>query len=258
MKPCVLTIAGSDSGGNAGIQADLRAFHAYGLHGCTVITSITAQNPLKVIAAEPVSPALVEAQLRAVLGTYNIKALKTGMLGSAQLVEVVANVLKDYPKIPIVCDPVMVATSGSVLSDDATISALISRLFPLSALITPNIPEWEIIKERAKVGTVPSYLGTVPTLVKGGHSEGGDSIDELICSCESYYFSAPRIVNPVSTHGTGCSLSAAIAAELALGRELRSAIAGAKKFVTDAIAGSYKVGEGEGVGVLGFAPRGKV
>ncbi|MBP5791368.1 MAG: bifunctional hydroxymethylpyrimidine kinase/phosphomethylpyrimidine kinase [Kiritimatiellae bacterium] len=249
MTNCVLTIAGSDSGGNAGIQADLRTCHAYGLHGCTAITALTAQNPREVAAVELASPEFVAAQLEAVLGTYDIRALKTGMFGSAEIVRAVAKVLARFTSIPKVFDPVMVATSGAPLAKEATVRAFVNELMPMATLVTPNLPEADVLR------SMGAFSGTVPVLVKGGHAGEDEAIDVLIENGVETKFTAPRIANPVSTHGTGCSLSAAIACELALGRGLKEAIAGAKAYVHDAIATSFPLGEGEGIGVLGFARR---
>lgn len=255
--PACLTIAGSDSGGNAGVQADLRAFHAYSLHGCTVFAALTAQNPFGVSAIHSVPPDFVAAQLDAVLGVYNIKALKTGMLGVPEVIEVVADKLAAYPGIAKVVDPVMVATSGAKLISDDAISALTTRLIPLATLITPNIPEAEVLCGKpSDPKSMARQLGDrfgCAVLVKGGHDERGEnSVDVLYAEGETTEFTLPRIADPVSTHGTGCSLAAALAAELALGHPLKSAVEGAKRFVHRAIETSYLVGEN--CGVLGL-PR---
>lgn len=265
--PCALTIAGSDSGGNAGVQADLRTFHAYGLHGCTVFAALTAQNPFAVTAVHDVPPDFVAAQLDAVLGVYSIRALKTGMLSSAAVIEAVADRLARHPEILKVIDPVMMATSGArLIAPDAT-AALMRLLLPLATLITPNLPEAEALAgetldpalrdadaDRAEnlARTLHGRFGCA-VLVKGGHGAGGESVDVLFDSVAVHRFSLPRIANPVSTHGTGCSLAAALAAELSLGHELPTAVAGAKAYVHDAIRTSYFVGDG--CGVLGFARR---
>ena len=260
MKPCCLTIAGSDSGGNAGVQADLRAFHAYGLHGCTVFAALTAQNPRGVSAIHAVPPDFVAAQLDAVLGTYSIAALKTGMLADAAVIDVAAAKLAAYPKIAKVIDPVMVATSGARLIEDSAVETLKARLLPLAALITPNVPEAEVLSGmritcRAEVREAAKRLNGefgCAVLVKGGHAVGdlGEAEDTLFDGSEFRAFTMPWIENPVSTHGTGCTLAAALAAELALGRGLSEAVRGAKEYVHRAIAGSYYVGEG--CGVLGW------
>ena len=250
MKPCVLTIAGSDSGGNAGVQADLRAFHAYGLHGCTVFAALTAQNPFGVSAIHPVPIDFVNAQLDAVLGVYNIKALKTGMLATSELIHAVAEKLKAHPEIKIVVDPVMIATSGAKLIEDSAIETLKKELLPLATIITPNLMEAKELGGDAK--SLYSIYG-VPALVKGGHGTTTEAIDVLFDGKELTEFPAPWIKDPVSTHGTGCSMGAALASELALGATLKEAVAGAKKYVHGAIEKSYYVGPNN-CGVLGFNP----
>ena len=265
---CCLTIAGSDSGGNAGVQADLRAFHLYGLHGCTVFAALTAQNPRGVSAIHPVPADFVAAQLDAVLGTYDIRALKTGMLADAAVVEVVADRLAAHPEIAKVIDPVMVATSGAKLVPDAAVAALVAKLLPLATLITPNLPEAEALcgvaadQAVARMGDAAHARELAQdlhgrfgcaVLVKGGHGDNATAVDVLYDGREFREFSLPWVSDPVSTHGTGCSLAAALAAELALGRDLASAVAGAKKYVHDAIAGAFWVGKD--CGVLGFVPK---
>ena len=261
ISPCCLTIAGSDSGGNAGVQADLRAFHAYGLHACTVFTALTAQNPFGVSAILPVSVDFLSAQLDAVLGVYAIRALKTGMMAEPQIIECVAGKLSRHPEIAKVIDPVMVATSGSKLVSDAAIGTLKAQLLPLARLVTPNLPEARELagpkyanataEELAKI--LHDDLG-VAVLVKGGHDDGNE-VTDILCdeAGEIARFGASRIEHPVSTHGTGCTLAAALAAELALGRNLPEAVKGAKEHVHKAISSSYLVGEN--CGVLGFVGR---
>ena len=260
VRPCCLTIAGSDSGGNAGVQADLRAFHAYGLHGCTVFAALTAQNPHGVSAIHPVPPDFVAAQLDAVLGVYAIVALKTGMLADSTAIEVIADRLAAHPAIAKVIDPVMVATSGAKLIADEAIDTLKRKLLPLATVITPNIPETEVLSglkltSRAAVREAAKRLQGefgCAVLVKGGHAVGDLAAAEDTLFDGTDYFTAtmPFIEHPVSTHGTGCSLAAALAAELALGHNLKEAVTGAKRYVHQAIAGSYLVGEE--CGVLGF------
>lgn len=265
IHPCCLTIAGSDSGGNAGVQADLRVFHGYRLHGCTVFAALTAQNPNGVHGIHHVPADFVSAQLDAVLGTYSIASLKTGMLSDPSVIEAVAGRLRHHSEIDKVIDPVMVATSGARLTDDAAVDMLKKKLLPLARIITPNIPETEILadvrisgmndmKEAAK-----RLNGTYgcSVLVKGGHSDGSSGVaaDLLFDGAEFTAFSLPWIVNPVSTHGTGCSLASAITAELALGADIRTAVEGAKNYVHQAITNSYFVGAN--CGVLGSGVRGK-
>ena len=251
---CCLTIAGSDSGGNAGVQADLRAFHAYGLHGCTVFAALTAQNPFGVSAIHGVPADFVGAQLDAVLGTYDIRALKTGMLAEPEIIETVAERLARHPEIAKVVDPVMIATSGAKLISESAVEMLKARLLPLATLMTPNIPEAESLcgrsgsaRELAK--DLQERFGCT-VLVKGGHGEGPDAVDVLYDGKDFREFMMPRVENPVSTHGTGCSLAAALAAELALGHDLAAAVTGAKRYVHAAISNSYFVGRD--CGVLGF------
>ena len=264
IRPCCLTIAGSDSGGNAGVQADLRAFHAYELHGCTVFAALTAQNPFGVSAIHQVPADFVAAQLDAVLGAYSIAALKTGMLADAAAMETVAEKIATHPEIAKVIDPVMVATSGAKLIADEAVATLKAKLLPLATVITPNIPEAEALSGmkltcREEVREAAKRLhGTYgcAVLVKGGHAVGdlAAAEDTLYDGTDFLAVTMPWIGNPVSTHGTGCSLAAALAAELALGRSLKAAVEGAKRYVHQAIASSYLVGEG--CGVLGFARGG--
>lgn len=244
IRPAVLTIAGSDSGGNAGIQADLRTFHAYCLHGCSVITALTAQNPFKVSAIHLPPVDFVAAQLDAVLGVYNIKALKIGMLSDPEVIDVIADRLAKHPEIKKVVDPVMIATSGARLISPAAVERLKEKLIPLATLVTPNLPEAEELGGDAKA--LYDKFG-VAVLVKGGHRIDGRAIDVLYEGRDEFLFELPKITSPVSTHGTGCTLSAAIASELALGKDLVQAITGAKSYVHKAIANSYHVGENCGV-----------
>ncbi len=260
IRPCCLTIAGSDSGGNAGVQADLRAFHAYGLHGCTVFAALTAQNPFGVSAIHLVPPDFVAAQLDAVLGVYSIKALKTGMLADVSAIEVVEDKLKSHPEIAKVIDPVMVATSGAKLIADDAVETLTEKLLPLATVITPNVPEAEVLSGRkltcrADVREAAKLLYGkfgCAVLVKGGHAVGdlAAAEDTLYDGKDFSSYTMPWVVDPVSTHGTGCSLAAALAAELALGRNLPAAVRGAKAYVHRAIASSYWVGSN--CGVLGW------
>jgi hydroxymethylpyrimidine/phosphomethylpyrimidine kinase len=255
--PCCLTIAGSDSGGNAGVQADLRTFHAYKLHGCTVFTALTAQNPNGVYAIENVAADFVASQLDAVLGTYSIAALKTGMLSSYDVVAKVAEKIKLYPEIKKVVDPVMVATSGAKLSGDSARRAMEEFLFPLATVITPNIPEAEVLSGRAiesadDVRDIAKILYDkfgAAVLIKGGHAlRNAEHAEDILFDGEDFTsFSLPWIENPVSTHGTGCTLSAALASEMALGRNLKEAVTGAKEYVHRAIEKSYFVGDDCGV-----------
>ena len=264
IQPCVLTIAGSDSGGNAGVQADLRAFHCYGLHGCTVFAALTAQNPFAVSAIHEVPPDFVGAQLDAVLGVYGIQALKTGMMSSTAVIEVVAARLAAHPEIKKVIDPVMVSTSGAKLISDDAIAALEKQLLPQATLLTPNLPEAEVLVG-GKLNASARGAGVAhaeelaralqdrygcAVLVKGGHGTESEAVDVLFDGTSVQTFPLPWVANPVSTHGTGCSLAAALAAEFALGHDVATAVAGAKRYVHEAIRTSYLVGKD--CGVLGF------
>lgn len=245
-----LTIAGSDSGGNAGIQADIRAFHTFGLHACTVITALTAQNPYGVRAVMIPDASFIGDQMDAVLEEYDIFALKTGMLATVDVIEVVAARLAARADIKKVVDPVMIATSGAKLLRDDAVEALKQKLLPLATLITPNIPEAEVIlgstissREAMVAAAIEMYRSFgCSTLVKGGHRSGGEAEDVLFDGSEVTWYSTPIISNPVSTHGTGCSLGAAIAASLACGRDIRTAVAEGKAYVYESIRLGVRVG----------------
>lgn len=255
--PVALTIAGSDSGGNAGIQADLRAFHALRVHGCTAIAALTAQNPSGVRGIQLASAAQLGLQLDAILECYAVGAVKTGMLATAELIEVVAEKLARHSRIPVVVDPVMVATSGARLLADDAVSALRGRLLPLATLITPNLPEAEVLME-AKLATEADVVAAARTLaqrygcgvlIKGGHDAAHPARDILCLRDEAHLaawrlwsLSTPVVAHPRSTHGTGCTLSAAITASLARGRTLRNAVIEGKAFVYEAIRTGRKVG----------------
>jgi hydroxymethylpyrimidine/phosphomethylpyrimidine kinase len=243
--PSALTIAGSDSGGGAGIQTDLKTFAAIGVHGTSVITSLTAQNPLEVTAVMPVPPKMVLQQIEAVIEALRPQAIKTGMLYSAQIIEVVAGALPR--KIPLIVDPVMISTSGALLLRDSAINAL-QKLLPRACLITPNLPEAEFLLGRKLVEPDQLRLAArefherygCAALVKGGHLPGmNQALDFLYDGKEEWMLQAPYI-HGVSTHGTGCTYSAAIAAYVALGETLPLAVFKAKEFISQAIAQSYK------------------
>lgn len=246
-----LTIAGSDSGGNAGIQADLRAFHVFGVHGCTVLTALTAQNPFGVRSALVPEASFVEDQLDAVLDAYSVGALKTGMLAESEVIEAVAGRLTLHGRVVKVFDPVMVASSGARLLREDAVETLRLRLLPLADLITPNLPEAEVLSgrtldddeavEAAARGLADRFGCAV--LVKGGHRSGAAAEDVLYDGERMYRFSTPRLDSPLSTHGTGCSLSAAITAALACGKGLTEAVTEGKAYVYEAIRSAVMVGE---------------
>ena len=247
-----LSVAGSDSGGNAGLQADLRAFHTFGLHGCTVVASVTAQNPFGVTAVHVPPTDVVAAQLDAVLPVYGLGAAKTGMLATREVVETVAGRFRDRPGLPLVVDPVMVATSGARLLRDDAVAAVRDALLPLAALATPNLPEAEVLlgtEIRSKDAMLAAArrlraeVGCAAVLIKGGHRAGSLAEDVLVCAEGAFWYASPAIEHPASTHGTGCSLSAAIAASLALGRSLPDAVLEGKAYVYEAVRTSLPVGE---------------
>lgn len=254
--PIALTIAGSDSGGGAGIQADLKSFSANKVYGASVITALTAQNTLGVTGIHDVPAEFISQQLDAVFGDLKIEAVKIGMLSQTPVIEAVAAALEKYTARNIVLDPVMVATSGDRLIADDAVEALKSSLIPLADLITPNLHEAAIlaasdvaINDEDMIHQADVLLndGARAVLMKGGHGEGDVSCDWLKTATESYRFNAPRI-DTKNTHGTGCSLSSAIAANLATGHTLVEAIGKAKDWLTGAIADSDQLEIGQGSG----------
>ena len=250
--PKALTIAGSDSGGGAGIQADLKTFSAFRVFGMSVITAVTAQNSLGVQGVENLPPAFVALQLRSVLSDFGAGAAKCGMLSTAPIIEAVAATLADDPVEKLVVDPVMVAKAGDVLLQPDARQALIERVLPLALVVTPNLPEAESLAG-IPVASRPDMeeaarrihrLGPRYVLVKGGHLKG-DAIDLLWNGKAFTAFRAPRI-DSGNTHGTGCTLSAAIAAGLARGQAIGDAIRDAKAYVTRAIREGFAAGRGVG------------
>jgi len=248
-----LTIAGSDSGGGAGVQADLKTFHQYGVYGTTVIVALTAQNTRGVRSVHAVPDAMVEDQLAALAGDLPPAALKTGMLATAGLVRLVAEAIRGYGWSALVCDPVMVATSGDRLLDPEAEAVLRDRLLPLAALVTPNLDEAAILSDlevrdhvqMEQAGRRLLELGAGAVLVKGGHLPGDLMTDVLVTPAGIRRFTHARI-NTSSTHGTGCTLSAAITAGLALGRPLEEAVAAGLDFLHRAIAAAPGLGSGHG------------
>jgi hydroxymethylpyrimidine/phosphomethylpyrimidine kinase len=248
-----LTIAGSDSGGGAGVQADLKTFHQYGVFGTTAIVALTAQNTRGVRAVHPVPPAFVEEQLAALAADLPPAALKTGMLATAALVRTVARAIQAYGWTGLVCDPVMVATSGDRLLDREAESLVRDQLLPLAALVTPNLDEAAILTglevrdhiHMELAGRRLLELGAGAALVKGGHLPGDLMTDVLVIPTGVRRFTHTRI-NTSSTHGTGCTLSAAITAGLALGRPLEDAVVDGLDFLHRAIAAAPGLGGGHG------------
>ena len=256
MTAIALTIAGSDSGGGAGIQADIKTFSALGVYGASVITALTAQNTMRVEAVHVVPPDFVLAQMRAVAADLRVDAIKIGMLATAPVIEAVAEGLKDYQGVPVVLDPVMIAASGDPLLDPEAVDALRTVLIPLATLITPNLAEAAALLassparneyEMAMQAWQLRDAGAKAVLVKGGHGEGATSIDILFAGVEPERLEAPRC-DTRNTHGTGCTLSSAVAAELAKGASLREAVTRAKVYVTAALerANELQIGNGRG------------
>jgi hydroxymethylpyrimidine/phosphomethylpyrimidine kinase len=253
----VLTIAGSDSGGGAGIQADLKTFSALGTYGASVITALTAQNTRAVTAIHDVPPAFVEAQLDAVFDDIDFTAVKIGMLSRPEIIDAVAEGLRRHGARNVVLDPVMVAKSGDRLLRPEAIAALRERLLPLATVITPNLPEAAVLLDREEArdaaGMIEAAarlrtLGPQAVLLKGGHLENGaESIDVLDDGAGPLTLAAPRIATG-NTHGTGCTLSSAIAALLARGLALRDAVREAKAYVTAAIRAADRLSVGHGHG----------
>ena len=257
ITPIVLTIAGSDSGGGAGIQADIKAISATGGYACSVITALTAQNTQGVFGIHPVPCEFVAQQLDVVFSDLNVVAVKVGMLNDSSIIEVVADKLRQYQPNFIVVDPVMVATSGDLLLESSALSTLKTKLLPLADVITPNLPEAAVLtesnqpksnKEMAELVAKVREIDTKSVLLKGGHAELDDhSTDLLITKNDVLHFSSQRI-NTTNTHGTGCTLSAAIASFLAQGQPLPEAINKAKQYLTNALIHADKLDIGKGHG----------
>ncbi|HBF34891.1 TPA: bifunctional hydroxymethylpyrimidine kinase/phosphomethylpyrimidine kinase [Candidatus Sumerlaeota bacterium] len=252
--PTVLSIAGSDPSGGAGIQADLKTFSALGVYGMAAITALTIQNSQGVSDVYPVAPECVSAQIGAVLSDIGANAIKTGMLSNEAVIHAVASVLRKYPTIPLVLDPVLISTSGRRLLDESALQALKKNLIPFAAIVTPNASEAQVLtgldvmqsleirKEAAKKILA---LGCRAVLIKGGHLGGETSCDLWFDGYDFAELSAERLDNP-NTHGTGCMLSSAIAAFLAQGRTPLNAVQSAKAFLTEAIRHAFPLGKGIG------------
>lgn len=258
-----LTIAGSDSGGGAGIQADLKTFHQFGVFGTSVVVAITAQNTRGVTDVHLVPPDVVRAQMAALAGDLPPDAAKTGMLGSPELVETVAEGIRSHGFPNLVVDPVMVATSGDRLLSKEAERSVAEYLVPLARIITPNIPEAEILAGRSiatvddmeEAGRALVERGAGAALVKGGHLAAAAVVDVLVTADETVQWSHTKLAT-TSTHGTGCTLSAAIAAALARGTGLLQAVATALDFVHRAIASAPPLGQGHGP-LNHFVPAGR-
>lgn len=251
--PRVLTIAGSDSGGGAGIQADLKAFAAHRVHGSSAITAVTAQNTLSVTDALAMPPSLVANQIDAVIADIGADAVKTGMLPNAAVINVVADKAREHRVSALVVDPVMVTSGGDRLLEDDAVSAAIEALLPLALLVTPNTREAAVLTGgevrtlddmRRAAKTLAQETGARNVLVKGGHLDG-PATDVLYDGADFTEFTAPRI-HTTSNHGTGCTLASSIAANLALGASLPDAVAKSKEYVTNAIRSAVPIGGGHG------------
>lgn len=257
---CCLTIAGSDSGGGAGIQADLKTFAALGVHGTSAITALTAQNTRGVTAVHPVPVKHLRAELDAVFDDFAIAAVKTGMLGDARTVRCVARELKRRKPRWLIVDPVMIATSGARLLDANAVRVLLEQLIPLADVVTPNLPEAEALtgitihnaRDCAHAATILRDLGAKAVLLKGGHGRGRTLVDHWVDARGSFEIRNRRL--PFEAHGTGCTLSAALAAELAKGRPPRSAARRAVRFVQRGLAHACTPGTTE-LRVLAQRPR---
>jgi hydroxymethylpyrimidine/phosphomethylpyrimidine kinase len=248
-----LTIAGSDSGGGAGIQADLKTFAAHGVYGTSAITAVTAQNTRGVIAWEAVSTSLVVGQVEAVASDIPPDAVKTGMLANADIVDAVASTIRRLSLARLVVDPVMIAKGGDRLLEETAVEAIREQLLPLAHVVTPNIPEAEVLagititslEDMRDAARRILLLGPRVVLVKGGHLEGDESIDVAASNDGFFELRSPRL-RTVHTHGTGCTLASAIAANLAVGLTDREAITRAKAYIDGAIAHAPGLGGGQG------------
>lgn len=250
--PVALTIAGSDSGGGAGIQADLKTFAALGVHGTVVLTAVTAQNTHSIIGVQSIDPSIVGKQIDAIITDLGVNAAKTGMLYTSEIIRVVAEKVSQYG-FPLVVDPVMIAKSRARLLKEEAIETLIKDLLPLATVITPNIPEAEVISgikieskdDMIDAARIISKLGPRAVVIKGGHLKGEEAVDILLYEGRVYEFSEKRHYTK-TTHGTGCCFSAAITAELAKGKDIVSAVQTAKKLISMAIKYGLPIGKGHG------------
>lgn len=263
--PTTLTIAGSDSGGCAGIQADLKTFSALGIFGTSVITAITAQNTKEVRAVEVLSPEIIKKQLEAVLDDITVDVVKTGMLPSVEIIELVASIIYKYNLPAVIVDPVMIATSGTRLVSPSIVTAFSNYMYQRIMLITPNIPEAEALsgleihseKDMYNAANILLKQGCPAILIKGGHSKSKDSTDILFtANKEPVRFSVPRI-DSCNLHGTGCTYSSAIASYIALGNDMVNAIRLAKNYISSAIYAGKNITTGKGYGPVNhfFEPQ---
>jgi hydroxymethylpyrimidine/phosphomethylpyrimidine kinase len=250
--PCALTIAGSDSGGGAGIQADLRTFAAFGVFGCSVITAVTAQNPIEVKRVDPLPEESVEAQLNAICSEFALKAIKTGMLFNRENIEIVSRSLNKL-NIPLIVDPVMVSTSGVRLLQEDAVESLKNELLKLATWITPNVPEAEIltgmkissIEDMTKAAVFCSEIWNCGCILKGGHllKDKNFAIDLVARGDKVYKLISPLVSDSKASHGTGCTFSSALAASLAIGGSWKKSLRWAKGFVYGSLKEPVQVGK---------------
>ena len=251
--PTALTIAGSDSGGGAGIQADLKTFAAHDVHGTCAVTAVTAQTAAGVTAIQTISPQVVAAQIDAALHDFEVGAIKTGMLASGSIARVVCDLLDAHSGIPVVVDPVILSTSGARLLDEDGVAVVRDRLLPRARIVTPNRMEAEVLTgarigspaAAARAAATLRALGADAVVITGGHFEGPDAVDLLDDGAAVVALSGPRLVSR-ATHGTGCTFAAAIAAGLARGAALADAVSGAKHYAAEAIR-QARPGNGPGL-----------
>jgi hydroxymethylpyrimidine/phosphomethylpyrimidine kinase len=253
----VLTIAGSDSSSGAGIQSDLKTFHNYGLYGLSVITAVTAQNTIGVQSSFELPKEIIEAQLKSVFEDFKIGVVKTGMLSSDKVVETVSNFLRNKGNVKIVVDPVLVSKSGYKMLNDKGADTMLSKLFPLAYLVTPNVPEAEVISgikissaEDLESALVTIYnRGCKNVLIKGGHMPESTGIEkgvDILYNGKKFFLFKTKFVKSKNTHGIGCTFSSAIASGLALDMTLKDSIVNAKAYVADSLKKSKKIGKGFG------------
>ena len=253
MAVTALTVAGSDSGGGAGIQADLKTFAAHGVYGLSAITAVTAQNTREVGAVQVLKPSIVIEQIGAVVTDFPVHAVKTGMLANAAIVEAVARVIRGATEAPLVVDPVMVSKSGDRLLDERALAALKTQLLPVATLVTPNLAEAEALagipirglEDWREAARRIAATGVGAVIIKGGHADTPDILDLLFDGGTFTEFRHERVAG-TSTHGTGCTFSAAITAQLALGRGIKEAIPLAQAYVAAAIRRAPGLGSGHG------------
>lgn len=249
--PIVLTIAGSDPSAGAGIQQDLKTISNCGCYAATVITAITSQNTMGVQHVMPVEARVVENQLRSVFSDLDVSAVKIGMIPDAEVARVIVKVLREEKRkrlLPVVCDPIMISTSGTRLMKEDCVDVVVNELFPMCTLVTPNLPEYEALPLHTDIGSLPASI-----LVKGGHAEGCEMTDRLLLKDEGEVREyTSRRIETSNLHGTGCTLSSAIASGLALGKILAEAVASAKKYMDRAIEGGRDLRIGHGNGPLWY------